>query len=43
MEQLSGENFLTVGKKITQSVTVDGKSVTAEGYVASYDENYKSY
>ena len=38
---IAGENFLTIGKKITQSVTVDGKSVTAEGYVASYDETTK--
>ena len=30
-----------MGKKITQSVTVDGDDVTAEGYVASYDETTK--
>jgi len=38
---ISGENFLTIGKKISQSVTVNGVSVTAVGYVASYDEETK--
>jgi hypothetical protein len=39
---ISGEEYLTVGKKITQSVTTGaGVSVTAEGYVASYDSETK--
>jgi len=38
---ISGENYLTVGKKISQSVVVNGVNVTAVGYVASYDEETK--
>lgn len=38
---ISGENYLTIGKEISQSVVVDGNNVTAVGYVASYDEETK--
>jgi hypothetical protein len=36
-----GEQYLTVGSRIQQSVTVNGVQATAVGYVASYDSETK--